>query len=116
MGSINFSPIHYAIIVATLITAVIHMALGDFILFLNGSGYLVLLALYLLPWFSAWQGRVRWLFLLYIGITIVGYFIVHRDGQWQEDGLGLMTKVVEVILVLLILFEWQNPLKEGNRG
>ena len=113
-NSLNLKPIQYVIIVATLITAAIHLTLGDLLLVLNGLGYLVILALYLLPQFSAWRGPTRWLFLLYIAVTIAGYFVVHRDGHWQADGLGLLTKVVEVILALLLLFEWQNPLAEGN--
>ena len=99
----------FAIIGLTVITAVIHFALGRPLFILNGLGYLALLAMLFLPIsrLQPWRTAVRWGLIFYTGITIVLYFFAHRGGLWMEDGLGLMTKMVELILILL-LFWSQN--------
>ena len=103
----EIAPIQYGIIALTLFTAAIHFVLGDLIFILNGLGYLTLLAIFMLPRFKAWQKAIRWLLIAYSAVTIVGYFVVHRDGSWQMDGLGVMTKLAEVILILLLLYGLQ---------
>ena len=107
------TPIRYAIIATTLFTAIVHLVLGDILTLLNGIGYIVLLVAFILPATAQWHSQIRWALVGYTIVTIAAFFIVHADGSWQEDGLGLMTKVVEVILVLLLIFEWQNPLAES---
>lgn len=93
------------IIILTLITAIIHLSLGQPLFILNGLGYLALLAGYYLPALANWHRWIRWLFIGYTVLTIVLYFVFHADGSWQQDGLGLVTKMVEVVLVLLLLLD-----------
>ncbi len=52
------SPIKYGIIAAILVTAVIHVFLGETLFLLNGLGYLALLALFMLPRFARWREMV----------------------------------------------------------
>lgn len=103
IGSVKLSILDILIIITTLITSVIHLSLGGAMFILNGVGYLALLAAYLLPNFAQWRGWIRWLFIGYTLLTIILYFVFHADGSWQQDGLGLATKLDEVILVLLLL-------------
>ncbi len=95
--------------VLTLLTAAVHFGVGlgeevEWLLVLNGVGYLVLLGLWLRPpvvWASEW---LRWLFIGYIAATILGYFAV--DGlEGLYDPLGMLTKGLEVILLGLLLTE-----------
>ena len=109
----TLTPIRYAIMAAALFTAIVHLVLGDLLTLLNGLGYLVLLAAFLLPALAERRELLRWVLIGYTAITIAAFFIVHADGSWQADGLGLMTKVVEVILILLLLFELQSSVDEA---
>ena len=107
IGGIEFRPAQIGIIIFTLITALIHFSLAQPLFILNGLGYLALLAAYFLPWsvFVRWHRLIRWLFAGYTLLTIVLYFVFHAEGSWQSDGLGLITKLVEVILLLLLAFD-----------
>lgn len=92
------------ITILTLITAVIHLALGfsqsNTLFLLNGAGYAALLyATFWTPAFLKGQaGLVRWAFIGYTALTIVLYF-----ASWGLDGftqpMGLLTKLVEVLLL-----------------
>lgn len=114
IGTMKLSLVKIAIIILTLITAIVHIALGDPLFILNGLGYLALLAAYLLPWslFVKRHGLIRWLFIAYTLLTIILYFVFHADGSWQQDGLGMVTKLAEVILLLLIFID--SPSKPDN--
>ena len=102
--------IDFAIIGLTIVTAVIHVVLGSPLLILNGLGYLALLAVLFVPLsqLQPWQRFARWGLIGYTVLTIILYFVAHRGGIWMEDGLGLGTKMVEIILVLLLLVSQQN--------
>jgi len=116
IGKTKLTPLLIAIIILTLITAVIHLSLGGSMFILNGLGYLALLAAYLLPqpFFAKRHGLIRWLFIAYTLLTIILYFVFHIDGSWQQDGLGLATKLAEVILVLLLFLDGQRKPEEDN--
>lgn len=110
IGSVEVGAVDIGIILLTLITAIIHIALGQPLFILNGLGYLALLAaLYLpIPILKRWNRLIRWVFGGYILLTIVLYFVFHADGSWQEDGLGMVTKLIEVILLLLLIYDGQD--------
>jgi hypothetical protein len=93
------------IIILTLITAIIHLSLGQPLFILNGLGYLAIMVGYYLPALAKWHRWIRWLFIGYTVLTIVLYFVFHADGSWQQDGLGIVTKMVEIVLVLLLLLD-----------
>ena len=110
-----FGPLQIGIVLLTLITAVMHIALGlgssgtFMILFLlNGLGYLGLLgALYLpLAPLQPFRGQVRWLLIGYALLTIILYFAFNWPDVWNPG--GLFNKAVEAALVGLLLIERQR--------
>ena len=95
----------YRVIALTLLTALIHLYVGFqsgfFILVLNGFGFIALAAgLYLLPQLANWRSQIRWVLIAYTAVTIVGYFAIFP--QPLDYGLGLVTKAIEVILIVLL--------------
>lgn len=106
----------WAIILLTLATAFIHLAIyfsdpPNYTLFLlNGLGYLGLLGLlYLpLPLPAALRRLVRPVFIGYTLLTIVMYVVMSaRFGNWTVP-LGPIDKVVEIALVFLLWQEDRN--------
>ena len=108
IGNIALRPADVGIIILTILTALIHIALGEPLFILNGLGYLALLAALYLPLFKRWNRLIRWVFGLYVLLTIVLYFVFHPEGSWQQDGLGMATKLIEVILLLLLIYDGQE--------
>lgn len=101
------TPLKIGLLLAGLVTGIIHIAIGEPLLILNGIGYLALLVLFFFPRFGRWREPVRWTLVGYTAVTIVLYFVFHPNGAWQQDGFGLLTKMVEVILVLLLIADTQ---------
>jgi len=114
---------HYGIILAVLITAVLHLATAfDKILFpdgpdplfvLNGLGYLGLLGAYFLP-IPFFQQRRKLVWSTLVGYTIltivawlviwVGFYVI-RDGHsfFDHDSIyGIPAKIDELILLALL--------------
>ncbi|MCX7852817.1 MAG: hypothetical protein N2383_08540 [Caldilineales bacterium] len=98
-----------AIVVLTVLTAVIHLGIGATtmgerlgqLLLLNGIGYLVLLAAFWLD-IPKGQGRtVAWVLIAYAAVTIVAYFV-----SWGASGftqpVGMLTKLIEVLLIVAV--------------
>ena len=90
-----------------LLTGLIHLFLGlqgQFILVLNGLGFIALvIGLYLLPQLANWKTQIRWVLIAYTAVTIVGYFAIVP--QPLDYGLGLVTKAIEVILIVLLFMQ-----------
>lgn len=98
----------YRIVALALLTALIHLFLGIqggiAIFILNGLGFIALVAcLYLVPQLANWRTYLRWALVAYSAITIVAYFVV--NDQPLDSGIGLVTKAIEVILVVLLYLE-----------
>jgi hypothetical protein len=99
------------IIVLTITTAAIHLFVAFIfpamrtLFILNSLGYLALLAAYFLPQFSNAHSLVRWALIAFTAVTIVGYFVVNGI---KMDPLGLLTKLIEVVLIFLL---WQDGRK-----
>jgi cobalt/nickel transport system ATP-binding protein len=99
--------VQYMVIGLTVLTAAIHMLSGttEYLLYLNGVGYLVLLTLLYFAPLGPLELYRRWLYGLlatYTVITIAGYFVVHPWGGDTLDTLGLVTKAIEVALLMAI--------------
>lgn len=102
----GFSILHYGIVGLIVITGVIHFIFGlrgDDLLFMNGVGYIVLAGIRFLPQFRQLQFRrvLDGVTIIYAGITIAGYLLTHST----FDTVGIITKVVEVLLVGLLLYQ-----------
>lgn len=98
----KLTPYRIAIIGLTLATAIIHIALLSPLFILNGLGYLAFLAAYLAPLPLARQNH-RWVkigFVVYTVITILAWIAI---GTNPPTTLGLITKIIEVLLVVCIL-------------
>ncbi|MEM7117252.1 MAG: hypothetical protein AAF614_32765 [Chloroflexota bacterium] len=109
--SINLGTMQYAAIALAVITAVIHLALsGTFgILFvLNGLGFLGLIGLYyfghmISPQILSYRSQIRWILIGYTALTVILYFVMNPNAL--SNALGLITKAVEVALIVLLLRE-----------
>lgn len=101
----KLSGVQIGIILLTIATALIHLVLAfvfppTMVLFiLNAIGYLVLLAAYFLPQFARYHNTIRWLLIAFAAVTIIGYFALNG---LKMDPLGLITKAIEVALIVLL--------------
>jgi hypothetical protein len=99
--------LRYAILVLGLITGVIHLVILPLLGFewllmpLNGLGFLVLTGLvFFEPAFLSRQRKlIIYLFIVYTLITIVGFFVLNSP---PFDPIGIITKVVEVLLIIAL--------------
>jgi hypothetical protein len=101
----RFGAVKASIVLLTLATAVIHISLlfPDLMFIINGLGYLILLAAYLLP-ISFLQGKrslVRLAFIGYTAITIAAWLVLGDKGMI----LGMVTKGIEILLIILLLVD-----------
>ena len=97
----------------TAATGLLHLLVGfnivggsgatNWILVLNGVGYLVLLWLF---WTSSGsrRGTIRWILLAYTLITLVGYFILNGSAGFQST-VGLIIKAIELLLIILLFLD-----------
>jgi hypothetical protein len=100
---------HYGIIIFTLATAFLHLAVYPDIpandpIFLNGFGYLALLAFYFLPDFRQYH-KIDWWAL--VGYTILTFFlwvlIGDKDfGHTRTSAIGYYAKTAEVLLLICL--------------
>ena len=106
--SSRLSAVQIGIIILTLATALIHFSLlfPDIMFILNGLGYLALLAAYFLPIDIARKNHnlVRWLFILYTAVTIIAWVMI-GDKSWPAGAFGYVTKLIEVILIVLLVVD-----------
>jgi hypothetical protein len=97
----------------TAATGILHLLVGfdvmggfgaiNWILVLNGVGYLVLLWLF---WTSSGsrRGTIRWILLAYTLITLVGYFVLNGSDGFQST-MGLIIKAIELLLIILLFLD-----------
>jgi hypothetical protein len=106
--SSRISPVQIGIIILTLGTALIHFTLlfPNVMFILNGLGYLTLLAAYFLPIDLARNNHnlVRWLFIIFTVVTILAWVAI-GDKSWPGGSLGYLTKLIEVVLVVLLVVD-----------
>ena len=69
---------------------------------LNGIGYLVLVTALYLPQLRQYQPIVRWLLIAFTAVTVIMYFAI---AGFRFNPVGLLTKAVEVALIVLLLIE-----------
>lgn len=108
----------FLIALLTAATGVLHLLVGfgligdgvtNWLLVLNGVGYLVLLVLF---WMSSGNGgTIRWILLAYTLITLIGYFVINAGSNFGlNNTIGLIIKAIELLLVTL-LFLYRGPEK-----
>lgn len=98
-------PVQIGVIMLTLITALIHLALNfpHPLFILNGLGYLTLLYFYYWPTRVLWgqHAPLRWLFIGYTAVTVIAWFVPGVE----HNLLGYITKAIELGLIGLLLVE-----------
>jgi hypothetical protein len=107
----HFGLLEIGIIILTLITAFVHLVLlnrggFDVMFTLNGLGYLAFLAALFvpLPFLKENRRLVRWAFIGYTILTILAW-VVLGDKSWPAGALGYLTKLNEIVLVILLWLE-----------
>ena len=98
-------PLRIGIIVLTVGTALIHLYLGlqGFpLFFLNGFGYLALLAALTLPIsrLSEYRNLTRWVLVGYAALTIFLWILVGA-----RNSIGYTDKVIELVLISLLVLD-----------
>jgi hypothetical protein len=100
---------HYGIILFTLATAFLHLAVYPDIpasdpIFLNGFGYLALLAVYFLPAFQQTHKRDWWALVGYTALTFVLWiFLGDMDfGHTRTSAIGYYAKTAEILLLICL--------------
>jgi hypothetical protein len=107
----RFGAMQIAIIVLTIITALVHLYLAifqmdfDLLFILNGLGYLGLLGLLYLPipMVAPYRNVVRWVLIVFAAVTVVAWLLIGT-----RDIVAYVTKVVEVVLIILLYLEGQQ--------
>jgi len=102
----KFGGLQIGIVVLAVATALIHLTLlfPDPVFILNCLGYLTLTAVYFLPQFKAYHGRVRWVFMGFAAVTILAWVAIGTP----RTTLGYITKVIELALIALLWMDRRN--------
>jgi hypothetical protein len=107
MNTTKLGPIQIGIILLTVATAIIHLALGipgGLIMFiLNGIGYLALLTALYLPQFKKNNSWVRWALIAFAAVTIIGWVAIG-----MRTAIGYTDKLIEVALIALLFAEMRK--------
>ncbi len=99
--------LRYSILVLGFITGVIHAVVLnlqgiDWLMLLNGLGFLVLTgAIFFEPSFLAgWRKRIIYLLIAYTLVTILGFFVLNSS----YGPLGMIAKIDEILLIIALWF------------
>lgn len=104
----NIGLLQIGIILLTITTAIIHLALGipnELPMFiLNGIGYLILVAALYIPQMHNQKKFIRWILILYTAITILGWVFVGA-----RNTIGYLDKLAEIALIVMLVIESRAP-------
>lgn len=107
MDTNRIGGLQIAIILLTVATAVIHLALGIpnmlWMFILNGIGYLVLVAALYLPQLAAYRTYTRWALIVFAAVTIIGWVIIGA-----RNPIAYVDKLIEVALIVLLFIEMRQ--------
>jgi hypothetical protein len=107
MSTKSFGALQIGIILLTLVTAVIHLALGipnSFMMFiLNGIGYIVLVVALYLPQLQQYQGIIRWALIAFTAVTVLGWVFIG-----MRSTIAYIDKLAEVLLIVLLFIEMRS--------
>jgi predicted flap endonuclease-1-like 5' DNA nuclease len=111
----KLTTLQWIIILLAFATAIIHIFLGvsswgtnstmGAMFVLDGIGYIVIVSLL---YFSGRTGRgrstMRWILIAYTLLTLILYFVFNGSESFSSP-LGLATKAIEVVLIILLLLD-----------
>jgi hypothetical protein len=105
------STLRWVIILTTIATAFIHLVVlplrmgrPDLPFILNGIGFLSLLAALFfvkVPFLAGRETLLHYAYMAFTAITLIAYFVV-QGGNAFTDTLGLVTKAIEVVLLIAL--------------
>lgn len=117
----RLSGLQWLIVFLTVATAVIHLALAALnwgsgllpIMFaLDGIGFILLIVLlYFTGRSGASRRTIRWILIAYTLLTIILYFVFNGSGSFSS-ALGLVTKGIEALLIILLLVDRASDYEE----
>jgi hypothetical protein len=100
----RLGPVQYGIIALTIATALIHIYLAIpmtlVMFYLNGLGYLALVAALYLPQFSAYRRQIRWALMAFTAVTILGWVVIG-----ERTPIAFVDKAIEIALLVLLWLE-----------
>ena len=103
----SLGPVQIGIIVLTLATALIHITLAipvNLIMFyLNGIGYIALVAALYLPQLAAYRRYVRYALIAFAAVTVLGWAAVG-----ERSTIAYIDKAVEIALIALLIVEMRT--------
>jgi hypothetical protein len=103
----HFGVLQIAIILLTVATAVIHLALGIpfgmTMFILNGIGYLGLLIAHYLPQLRSYQNYTRWALIGFTAVTIIAWAVI--TGFDLTNPIAVITKLIEIALIVCLFLE-----------
>lgn len=110
-SSIKFGVTQILLIIAILVTAVIHLGLGsdfltnfgDIMFLFNGIGYIGLCALFLLPltMVKPYHENLRWVLMGYTALTIILWVVING----KLDPVGITAKLAEVAIIAVLFID-----------
>ena len=104
MTRVQFGPVQIGIIALTVATAIIHILLAiptNLIMFyLNGLGYLALVAALYLPAGRPYRRYIRFALMAFTAVTILGWAAIG-----DRNTIGFVDKAIEVLLLILLWIE-----------
>jgi len=104
----KLSSLQIGIIGLAAATAIIHIVLAIQLnlnmFYMNGAGYIVLTIAYFLPQLKKYQNIIRWVFIAFTALTLVGYFVVNRGNSFTNP-IGLIDKAIEAALIVLLYLD-----------
>ncbi len=113
----GFRPNQVIIFLLMASTAMIHIFIGtdnDWLLLLNGIGYLGFLFALFLPnkQLDPLRSYILLVAVAYTTVTFFGYFRLHGVGIWiLYDWVGVLDKLIEFVLIIVSL----HTLRQGNK-
>jgi hypothetical protein len=100
----QFGMLQIAIILLTVATAIIHLALGIpngmTMFILNGIGYLVLVAALYLPQLSRYRTLTRWALIGFTAVTVLGWVFIG-----MRSPIAYVDKAIEIALIVCLFLE-----------
>ncbi len=102
----TFGPLQIGIVLLTAATALIHIALAVpnalVLFYLNGLGYLALLAALYLPlaFLAPYRRWVRWALIAYTAVTVIAWAAIG-----DRSTIAYFDKAIEVALIALLIVE-----------
>jgi hypothetical protein len=110
-SSRKISGLYILLMIAVVITAIVHLSLGsdfltnpgDIMFLLNGIGYIVLTVLFIFPiaWTQPYHEIIRWVLVGYTVLTIILWVVMNG----KIEPVGIITKLSELAIIVILIID-----------